>query len=80
MSNECNIIIGGDWNVIQNAILDKSGGKKNVKTKSLDIIDQLKTKYDLEKLGQLLHIFKKYLKLYSPTYVLICIDYLSILF
>ena len=47
LSNECNVIIGGDWNVIQDAVLDKSGGKKNIKTKSVDIIDQLKTKYDL---------------------------------
>ena len=51
--NECNItdgsdlIIGGDWNVTQDPFLDKSGGLMNTKEKSVEMIIELKAKYNL---------------------------------
>ena len=39
--------MGGDWNVIRDPEIDKSGGNGRVKTKAIDAVTRLLTKYNL---------------------------------
>lgn len=47
ISNLNDLIMGGDWNVIRDPELDKSGGNYFVKKRSVECIDELLTKFNL---------------------------------
>ena len=49
------VILGGDWNVIQNVQLDKLGGHDELKIRSLDMINNLKMQYDLQDIWRILY-------------------------
>ena len=49
------VILGGDWNVIQNVQLDKLGGNDELKIRSLDMINNLKMQYDLQDIWRILY-------------------------
>ena len=47
ITNNDDIIIGGDWNVIRNIDLDKSGGTGMVKQKTIDNMNSLMSQFNL---------------------------------
>ena len=49
------LILGGDWNVIQNVQLDKLGGNDELKVRSLDMINNLKMQYDLQDIWRIFY-------------------------
>ena len=47
INSEDMLIIGGDWNIVQNPEIDKMGGLNTLKLKSLDKLDKLKNSFSL---------------------------------
>lgn len=55
ISNLNDLIIGGDWNVIRDAELDKAGGNYYVKKRSIECMDALIAKFDLNDTWRIKH-------------------------
>jgi len=55
ISNLNDIVMGGDWNVVRDSELDKSGGNFVVKKRSVDRIEILLTKYNLNDTWRIKH-------------------------
>ena len=55
ISNLNDLIIGGDWNVIRDPELDKAGGNDYAKKRSIECIDALITKFDLNDTWRIKH-------------------------
>lgn len=47
ITSERNIIMGGDWNIVKSMSLDKSGGAMNFKHKSLEELDEIINKLEV---------------------------------
>ncbi len=70
-----NIILGGDWNTVQDSEKDKSSGKKKTKTKSAQKLGELAEYYNLEDIWRQQHPNAKEFTFKRPNVTMSRLDY-----
>ena len=53
--NDIDIIIGGDFNLVQDVVVDKSGGRPTTNQNAQDVLKQKQNEFDLIDIRRLMH-------------------------
>ena len=59
VKKEDRIIVGGDWNFVQNLILDKKGGTSNIRKKVIGLLNDMSEEFEIEDLWRTQNPLKK---------------------
>ena len=59
VKKEDKIIVGGDWNIVRNLILDKKGGTSNIRKKVVGLLNDMSEEFEIEDLWRTQNPLKK---------------------